>query len=126
MDQRLINDSEFIIRLNLSELRLMKDGELDWFMLIPLREDKKDWIDLTLEDQYELTREIDYVSHKIKSHCNPDKINVANLGNVVSQLHIHIIARYQHDRAWPSPIWGTKSEKNFDLQRVNFWKQIFN
>lgn len=125
INERIVADSIFIKKLNLSELRLIKDGELDWFVLIPLRENMKDWSDLEMEDQFELTREITLLSNKLKK-LNPDKINVASLGNVVPQLHIHVLARYQNDRAWPGPIWGTQASKSFDDSRVQFWIEEFN
>ncbi|EQC51932.1 HIT domain-containing protein [Bacteriovorax sp. DB6_IX] len=125
INERIVADSIFIKKLNLSELRLIKDGELDWFVLIPLRENMKDWSDLEMEDQFELTREITLLSNKLKK-LNPDKINVASLGNVVPQLHIHVLARYQNDRAWPGPIWGTQASKSFDDSRARFWIEEFN
>jgi diadenosine tetraphosphate (Ap4A) HIT family hydrolase len=126
IDQKLLQDSEFIADLNLSQLRLIKDGELDWFMLIPRKENLKEWIDLTKEEQFQLSEEIDYVSRILKEHADPDKINVANLGNVVSQLHIHVLARYNTDRAWPGPIWGTQTHQKLDQKRVTFWQDIVN
>lgn len=125
INERIVADSIFIKKLNLSELRLIKDGELDWFVLIPLRENMKDWSDLEMEDQFELTREITLLSNKLKK-LNPDKINVASLGNVVPQLHIHVLARYQNDRAWPGPIWGTQASKSFDDSRAQLWIEEFN
>ena len=121
IDARLIEDSIEICNLTLSQLRLMRDGDVDWFLLIPLREEVKDWCDLSIEDQLVLTREIDYVSRLVKE-TKVDKINVASLGNLVSQLHIHIIGRLKADRAWPRPIWGTSATRPFDPTKVNFWK----
>lgn len=126
IDPKLLNDSEFIVDLHLSQLRLFKDGELDWFLLIPRLDNIKEWIDLSLEDQIQLTKEIDYVSNLVREHSRPDKINIASIGNIVSQMHIHIIARYKTDRAWPATIWGTQSKQKLNDKRVDYWKDIVN
>jgi len=124
INERIEADSEFITRLKLSELRLIKDGDLDWFVLIPLREEMKDWSDLTMEDQFELCREVTLVSEKLKT-VSPDKINVASLGNMVPQLHIHVLARFKTDRAWPGAIWGSEAMSEFNSERVEYWKEQF-
>jgi len=124
IDERLLKDSEKIVTMDLCELRLIKDGEVDWFLLIPLRENMIDWSDLTLEDQMTLSYEITFVSRKLKE-LNIDKVNVGSLGNIVSQLHIHVIGRKKSDRAWPNAIWGTNSPKVFEKSRVDFWKGRF-
>lgn len=124
IDERLLKDSEKIASMDLCELRLVKDGEVDWFLLIPLREGMIDWSDLTLEDQMTLSYEITLVSRKLKE-LDIDKVNVGSLGNLVPQLHIHVIGRRKSDRAWPNAIWGTSSSKEFDSSRVEFWKSRF-
>lgn len=124
INERLLNDSEFIKSLPLCELRLMKDGDLDWFLLIPRIPNATEWIDLTTKEQTLLCQEIDLVSRKLKE-TNDGKINIATLGNVVSDLHIHVLARKVGDRAWPGPIWGTKAVNEFDPSRVLFWKSKF-
>ena len=122
IDPILEKDSIFITDLKLSQLRMIPDGENPWFILIPRKPDIIEWIDLSLEDQYILTEEISLVSEILKRHVNPDKINVASLGNQVPQLHVHVIARFKSDRAWPNAIWGTKSNKNFSSDSIEFWK----
>jgi diadenosine tetraphosphate (Ap4A) HIT family hydrolase len=121
LDKRLVSDSEYLATFKLSELRLLKDGDLDWFLLIPLKENIIDWCDLKIDDQKTLCEEIDFVSRLLKSE-GVDKINVGSLGNMVPQLHIHIIGRMKSDRAWPNAIWGTKSINDFDSSRVDYWK----
>lgn len=124
MNEKLLNDSEFIKKLELCELRLMKDGDLDWFLLIPLRENVVEIIDLSSVEQQLLMQEIDYVSRQVKKH-NSGKLNIGALGNIVRDLHIHIVARVEGDRAWPGPIWGTKPKADFDPDRLFFWRDIF-
>ena len=126
IDPKLLNDSEFIADLHLSQLRLLKDGELDWFILIPRKESMNEWTDLMIDEQFQLTREIDYVTNLLKEHTGADKVNIASIGNIVSQLHVHVIARYTTDRAWPGTIWGTTSKQKLDLKRVSYWQDIIN
>lgn len=123
IDKRILNDSLFLKDLSLCQLRLYKDGDLDWFLLIPRKEAVVDWNDLCIIDQIELTKEIDYVCNLIKRYASPDKINVASLGNMVPQMHVHIIARYKNDRAWPNPVWGSKSKKTFQNYMWEAWNQ---
>lgn len=119
----LEKSSLFVKDLDLCQVRLNFDGDVDWFILVPRREGMKDWCDLSLEDQYQLTREIDHVSKVLNKELAPDKLNVASLGNMVAQLHIHVIARYKSDRAWPGAIFGTSPANEFDGGRVHFWKE---
>ena len=122
---KLLEDSHFIVDLPLSQLRIIPDGDNPWFLLIPMRPDKKEWSDLSLDDQYQLTQEINQVCLLLKEYKDPDKLNVASLGNMVPQLHIHVIARYKDDRAWPGPIWGTSAGSEFDNSQVHFWQEKF-
>ncbi len=125
INPRFLEDSDFVAELELCHLRLMKDGDLDWFMMIPKVEGAREWIDLSAQQQIQLTKEIDLVSRKLKS-VNSGKINIGSLGNVVSDLHIHVLSREVGDRAWPGPIWGTKSLKQYSPDRLVFWKKEFN
>ncbi|WP_127716914.1 HIT domain-containing protein [Halobacteriovorax sp. HLS] len=124
INERLVNDSEHIANLCLSELRLIRDGELDWFMLIPLKDGLTEWFELSHEDQCKLSEEITLVSKLLKSE-DITKVNVGSLGNVVSQLHIHIIGRKSSDRAWPNAVWGTQSPNPFNMERVEYWREKF-
>lgn len=125
IDKRIIKDSDFIKQLELCELRLYKDGDLAWFLLIPRLEGVIDWTDLNANQQIILTQEIDYVCKMLKKFNNPDKINIGSLGNMVPQMHIHIIGRMKSDRSWPGAIWGTKSKKTYQAYMLESWKKIF-
>lgn len=125
MDSRLTQDSVLIHEFTLSQLRLMKDGELDWFLLIPKRQGVVEWLDLLVEEQKQLLEEINLVSQNLKLYGEGQKINIASLGNVVPQFHLHIVNRKHDDRAWPGPIWGTTSQLEFNEERVQFWKNHF-
>ncbi|MES2214414.1 MAG: HIT family protein [Pseudomonadota bacterium] len=116
LDPRLDADSEFICHLNLSEVRLHKNSAFPWIMLIPKRENIVELIDLSPQDQALLFQEILLASHVVKEHFLPDKLNVANLGNIVSQLHVHIIARFREDLAWPNPVWNSGIKSDYDAK----------
>lgn len=122
LNSRIENDSVLIKDLDLCQLRLIKDGDLDWFLLIPKKNDIFEIYELDESDQLLLLYEINHVSKLLVDTKTPDKLNVAAIGNIVPQLHIHIIARYKDDRAWPNPIWGTNSKKTFDESNIQFWQ----
>lgn len=103
---QLAADTVLIHELELSSLRLMNVAEIPWVVLIPRRNAVLDLVDLGDEDQQLLMREISYIGKIIKEEFTAHKLNVASLGNVVPQLHMHIVARYTHDSAWPKPVWG--------------------
>ena len=105
-DPTLASDSELIGHLVLSDLRLSNDANYLWLILVPRVEGCTELIDLSAEDQSLLVDEINIVSRLLQQPFAADKINIATLGNVVSQLHIHCIARYRDDACWPKPVWG--------------------
>lgn len=90
----------------LCKVLLMNDSQYPWFILVPRQAGLKESIDLSESDQLLLMQESAKLSHLLKDVFTPDKLNVAALGNMVPQLHIHHIARYKTDAAWPAPIWG--------------------
>lgn len=106
VDTRIISSTCFVAELPLCNLYLQNESRFPWLVLVPRRENVSELIDLSMEDQQSLTCEIAMVSQLMKAKYSPDKLNVANLGNIVKQLHIHVIARYEADSAWPGPVWG--------------------
>lgn len=124
IDKRLLENTSLITESELSQVRLMHDGELDWFLVIP-KVEVTEIIDLGVEDQRKLWEEVAAVSELLKENSKFDKLNIGSLGNMVSYLHVHIVARSSDDRAWPGAIWGTQAQKEFDINRVGFWKDIF-
>ncbi len=110
LDRRLEGDSFEVTTLGLCQVRLMNNKKFPWLLLIPERANASEWIDLTRDEQHMLSDEIMVVSHLLQALVTPDKLNIATLGNQVSQLHIHVIARYKHDAAWPNPVWGQGNE----------------
>lgn len=103
---QLLADSEPLAELELCAVRLMNTAALPWLLLIPRRENLREMIDLEDNLQITLWHEIALVSKILRNEFNPTKLNVAALGNVVPQLHVHVIARFDSDAAWPKPVWG--------------------
>ncbi|MDF2367271.1 HIT domain-containing protein [Sneathiella sp.] len=103
---QLAKDSFPILNLPLSTVILMNDARFPWIILVPERPNLVDLHDLKHDDYNALTREIRGASKAMAALFTADKMNVATLGNMVPQLHIHIIARYRNDAAWPAPVWG--------------------
>lgn len=106
LDPRLESDSSPIIDLSLCQVRLHHNAAFPWIMLIPQQASLSEIIDLSSSDQLLLMQEIVLSCGIMRDLFNPTKLNVANLGNIVSQLHVHIVARYESDEAWPGPIWN--------------------
>lgn len=106
LDERLVADTVRVGALPLSLLLLSRDANYPWFILVPQRAGVTEIHQLAESDQYQLMRESSRLAQAITAAFRPDKLNIAALGNVVPQLHIHHIARYIMDPAWPRPIWG--------------------
>lgn len=107
---QLAADTLPVARLGLSRLLLMNDATYPWLILVPERPGLSELYELSADDQIQLMTEVTAVSRALTAACGPQrvpaKLNVAALGNVVPQLHVHVIARYRDDPAWPAPVWG--------------------
>ena len=106
LDPRIEADTRSVIWLGLCELRAMNDRRWPWLVLVPQRAGIEEVHDLTPLDQAMLTFESNMVAQALKRVTGCTKINTGALGNIVRQLHIHIIARTEGDPAWPGPVWG--------------------
>jgi diadenosine tetraphosphate (Ap4A) HIT family hydrolase len=106
LDPRLDADTIPLGRLPLSRVLLMNDARYPWLILVPERPDLIEIIDLPEADRAALIGEIAAASEALKALYGPDKLNVGALGNRVRQLHVHVLARFQSDAAWPGPVWG--------------------
>jgi diadenosine tetraphosphate (Ap4A) HIT family hydrolase len=120
LDTRLVRDSFPVTDLPLCTVRLMDNKLFPWILLIPQVEGAREWIDLSREQQHQLSDEIAVVSHILQALVTPEKLNIATLGNQVGQLHIHVIARYKGDKAWPNPVWGGPSESYSQAESERF------
>lgn len=103
---RLHQDCERLGRLELCELLLMRDANYPWCILVPARAGIAEIYQLGEDEQRQLLRESTYLAKTMATLFTADKMNIAALGNVVPQLHIHHIVRRRDDAAWPAPVWG--------------------
>ncbi|MEQ8665493.1 MAG: HIT family protein [Rhodospirillales bacterium] len=106
LDPKLDADTHPVIDWALSTVRLMDDQRYPWLILVPRRGGVRDLIDLAPSDRYVLSDEIDMAAKVLRTLFAPYKLNIASLGNIVEQLHVHVIARQIDDDAWPAPVWG--------------------
>lgn len=109
LDETLERNTYQLGDLQLSRVLLMDDARYTWLILVPRRAGIVEIIDLTPADRALLFEEIITVSEVLQAVATPDKLNVGALGNMVRQLHVHAIARFQSDPAWPGPVWGHSS-----------------
>ena len=106
LHERLAADSIEIIDLALSKVILMNDANYPWVILVPRRAGIREIHHLDEADQHQLFKEMTSITAIMEKLFQGEKMNVAALGNMVPQLHIHIIARFEKDAAWPGPVWG--------------------
>lgn len=125
LDERLARDSVLVTVIGLCQLRVMRDGRWPWAMLVPQRNGMRELFELTPLDQAMLTFETNMVAAALKKTTGATKINVGALGNIVSQLHVHIVARSEGDPNWPGPIWGYGSaEPRSDDEMLAFMRAL--
>jgi diadenosine tetraphosphate (Ap4A) HIT family hydrolase len=115
---QLEKDSELVAELPLCLVRLINDANYPWLILVPKISEVRDVIDLSDSQQQILWQESALVSRALKHLFTPDKLNVAALGNMVPQLHLHHIVRYQNDVSWPNPIWGQVPAKPYTDEQL--------
>ncbi|MBB4863899.1 diadenosine tetraphosphate (Ap4A) HIT family hydrolase [Pseudomonas nitritireducens] len=118
LDSRLKQDTVAVGDFPLSTLLLMNDSQYPWFILVPRREDVSEIFQLDSADQQQLWREATQLAEVLKDTFDADKMNVANLGNVVSQLHVHVIVRKTDDVAWPGPVWGRHPAVPYSAEKL--------
>jgi len=106
LDERLAQDSVYVAHLAWCQLRLHKDSRYPWLIVIPERPLVTELYELEYSEQVEYMRISSLVCKVLNASFSPHKINVASLGNIVKQLHIHHIARFEYDETWPGPVWG--------------------
>lgn len=103
---RLEDDTHFVARWPLCDVRLMDDARYPWLVLVPRIVSAVEIIDLPEDVQHRLAIETARAGRALRAVAAPDKLNVGALGNVVRQLHVHVVARFEGDAAWPGPVWG--------------------
>ena len=115
---RLEQDTAAVGDLPLSRLLVARDANYPWLLLVPRRDNAVEIIDLDEVEQAQLMTEISRVARALKEVTRCDKLNIAALGNLVPQLHIHVIARRSSDAAWPRPVWGVMPPLAHDAEEV--------
>lgn len=113
LDPRLAADTAFVADWKLSRVLLMDDTRFPWLILVPRRPSLIELDDLGENERMELTAEINRAMKLLRTLTPCDKLNVGALGNIVRQLHIHIVARRAGDAAWPGPVWGSGDPQRY-------------
>jgi diadenosine tetraphosphate (Ap4A) HIT family hydrolase len=106
LDPQLLADTQPIGDLPFARVLLMNDARFPWLILVPRVAGLHELIELSSDDQKLLLDDINRAAHVLHAIEKPDKLNIAMLGNVVPQFHVHVIARFVRDAAWPKPVWG--------------------
>jgi diadenosine tetraphosphate (Ap4A) HIT family hydrolase len=115
---QLAKDCIVVCDLPLCRVLLANDSQYPWLILVPMKNGIKEIIDLSEQEQQLLWQESAKISRILQSLYSPDKLNVAALGNMVPQLHMHHVARYTNDAAWPAPIWGVKPAVAYGEEKI--------
>ncbi|MCA1490194.1 HIT domain-containing protein [Sinorhizobium alkalisoli] len=125
LDERLERDGIPIASIGLCQLRLMNDRRWPWIILIPQRDGVSEIFDLSPLDQTMLTFETNMVATALKKVAGAEKVNIGALGNIVRQLHVHVVARRTGDPNWPGPVWGFgKAEPWLETDHQAFAERI--
>ncbi|MBI5888460.1 MAG: HIT family protein [Deltaproteobacteria bacterium] len=119
LSSRLKEDGAEVIGLGLCVVLLMKDRSFPWLVLVPRRDGVREMHELAKADRAVLMEEICAASSVIGTLFKPDKINIGALGNLVPQLHVHVIGRFKTDRAWPGPVWGTGAMQPYPPEELD-------
>jgi diadenosine tetraphosphate (Ap4A) HIT family hydrolase len=114
LDPQIERDSVAVGDLPLCQVRLMNDANYPWLLLVPRRRNVIEITDLQETDRAQLMREVAQAVSALKAESACHKINVAAIGNVVAQLHVHVVARFRTDAAWPKPVWGLLPARVYD------------
>jgi diadenosine tetraphosphate (Ap4A) HIT family hydrolase len=117
LDPRLAADSLLVADGPLSQLRLMDDARFPWLLLVPRVAGAENWVDLDGASQRLLLAEINQASDLLRAVSGLGKLNIGQLGNVVRQLHVHVVARQEGDAAWPGPVWGSGPRQPYPAER---------
>lgn len=114
LDPRLAADTAFVADWGLSRVLLMDDARFPWLILVPRRDGLVELDDLAPEEQVQLLGEINRAMALLRNAAPCGKLNVGALGNMVRQLHVHVVARREGDAAWPGPVWGSGAAVRYE------------
>jgi len=119
LDERLDQDSITVGQFPLCQLLLMNDSQYPWFVLAPMRANKTEIYQLSDKDQNQFWLESRQLSMVLMDIFGGDKLNIAAIGNIVSQLHLHHVVRFKNDACWPKPIWGQLPMLAYHLNQID-------
>ena len=114
LDDRLAADSVSVMQSGVIDVRMMRDARYYWLVLVPQIEGAVEWFDLPDVAARGLFTTAQECAQRLQALTRADKMNIAALGNMVKQLHVHVIARHEADEAWPGPVWGVGEAVDFD------------
>ena len=114
LDDRLAADTVSVMQSGVVDIRLMRDARYYWLVLVPQIEGAVEWFDLPDVAARGLFTTTQECAQRLQALTRADKMNIAALGNMVKQLHVHVIARHEADEAWPGPVWGVGEAVDFD------------
>ena len=114
LDDRLAADTVSVMQSGVVDIRMMRDARYYWLVLVPQIEDAVEWFDLPDVAARGLFTTAQECAQRLQALTRADKMNIAALGNMVKQLHVHVIARHEADEAWPGPVWGVGEAVDFD------------
>ena len=120
---QLERDTASIGDLPLSRVLIINDANYPWLLLVPRRANIVELTDLDDVEQAQLMTEVTRVARALRTVTHCDKLNIAALGNVVPQLHVHVIARFRSDAAWPKPVWGAAAPRPYDREELHNFGQ---
>lgn len=118
LDPRLAADTTAVMSLTLCEVLLMNDARYAWLVLVPRRDGLVELADLTADEQTQLWKEVNQATVALRRLAPYDKLNLGALGNIVRQLHVHLVARRVGDAAWPAPVWGHSAAAPYAPQEL--------
>ena len=124
VNKSFLKNSHFICDLELCSVRLIDNSKFPWIIIIPIRKNITDITGLNSKDQIVLMKEIVHCSKLMKKMFNTSKLNIEKIGNIVPQLHIHIIARFRNDSTWPLSVWVVKGKPYLKLELENVIKNL--
>jgi len=122
LDERLRKDCHVMIETDSLSYLLHSNAEVSWFILVP-HTNQTEFFNLRSSIQNQLCEQINLLSEFVKLHFDSDKINVATIGNVVSQMHIHVIGRRRDDVYWPDVVWGREFDKTYDSAQLSLVRE---
>jgi len=128
LHEQLQKDCVVIGRFKLCLLLLMNDKNYPWFILVPAREHIREIYQLPQQDRIRLIEESSLFAELLQQHYQAEKLNIAAIGNLVPQLHVHHVVRYSNDPAWPAPVWGKHPPQRYSVEEIDdirdTWRKI--